>query len=142
MLVSEIKDLIKSLNIIDNVNYYCGTCDQKKEKSLGFYKEDSGNREVNINGYSLKINGKQIQILVHWNKNYDETEKAAFTIYNKLKEFNEYIIKNNGYEFNNYTIMLLDLIDNEPLDYQKDPITDTGVFQQGIRFRILYTKND
>lgn len=142
MLISEVKDLIKSLNIIENVNYYCGTLDQKKEKSLGFYKEDSGDREVNINGKSLLVQGKQVQILVHWNKNYNETESASYQIYKALNEFSNTIIDNGGYEFKNYRIMALDLLDNEPLDYKQDPITNTGVFQQGIRFRLVYTQNN
>lgn len=140
MLVSDVKDLIKSLNIFDEVNYYCGILDNKKEKSLGFYKEDDKDREYNINGSITQVLGKQIQILVHWNKNYNETEQAAYKIYDALKNFNETIIENKGYIYKNYKIYFLDLLDGEPLDYKKDPVTDTGVFQQGIRFRLIYTE--
>lgn len=141
MLVSDVKDLIKSLNIFDNVNYYCGILDNKKEKSLGFYKEDSNEGTININGLPLSIKGKQIQILVHWNKNYNETEQAAISLYNALQNFNKTIKSNGGYSFKNYKIYYLDLLDNEPLDYKKDPVTDTGVFQQGIRFRLIYVED-
>ncbi|WP_300891695.1 hypothetical protein [uncultured Clostridium sp.] len=142
MLVSDVKDLIKSLNIFEDetINYYCGILDQKKEKSLGFYKEDYGDKEVNVNGKPISIKGKQIQILIHWNKNYNETEIAAQKIYKALEKFNDVIIENKGYEFKEFKIFYLDLIDGEPLDYNKDPVTDTGVFQQGIRFRLIYTE--
>lgn len=142
MLVSDVKDLIKSLNIFEDetINYYCGILDQKKEKSLGFYKEDYGDKEVNVNGKPISIKGKQIQILIHWNKNYNETEIAAQKIYKALEKFNDVIIENKGYEFKEFKIFYLDLIDGEPLDYKKDPVTDTGVFQQGIRFRLIYTE--
>ena len=131
MLVSDVKDLVKSLNIFENetINYYCGILDQKKEQSLGFYKEDYGDNE-----------GKQIQILIHWNKNYNETEIAAQKVYKALEKFNDVIIENKGYGFKEFKIFYLDLIDGEPLDYKKDPVTDTGVFQQGIRFRLIYTE--
>ena len=35
MLVSDVKDLIKSLNIFEDetINYYCGILDQKKENA-------------------------------------------------------------------------------------------------------------
>ena len=141
MLVSDVKDLIKSLNIFDNVNYYCGILDNKKEKSLGFYKEDSNEETINISGLPLSIKGKQIQILIHWNKNYNETEQAAISLYNALQNFNKTIKSNGGYSFKNYKIYYLDLLDNEPLDYKKDPVTDTGVFQQGIRFRLIYVED-
>lgn len=141
MLVSDVKDLIKSLNIFDNVNYYCGILDNKKEKSLGFYKEDSNEETININGLPLSIKGKQIQILIHWNKNYNETEQAAISLYNALQNFNKTIKSNGGYSFKNYKIYYLDLLDNEPLDYKKDPVTNTGVFQQGIRFRLIYVED-
>ena len=142
MLVSDVKDLIKSLNIFEDetINYYCGILDQKKEKSLGFYKEDYGDKEVNVNGKPISIKGKQIQILIHWNKNYNETEIAAQKMYKALEKFNDVIIENKGYEFKEFKIFYLDLIDGEPLDYNKDPVTDTGVFQQGIRFRLIYTE--
>ena len=67
MLVSDVKDLVKSLNIFENetINYYCGILYQKKEQSLGFYKEDYGDNEVNVNGKAISIKGKQIQILIH-----------------------------------------------------------------------------
>lgn len=142
MLVSDIKDLIKSLNIFDEkINYYCGILDNKKEKSLGFYKEDDKDKELNINGKRIKVQGRQVQILVHWNKNYNETEKAAYQLYKALEDFNDLIIENKGYVFNNYKIFYLDLLDGEPLDYKKDPVTDTGVFQQGIRFRLIFTED-
>jgi hypothetical protein len=140
MLVSDIKDLVKSLNIIDGISYYCGILDQKKEQSLGFYKEESGKKEVNINGYKLSVQGKQIQILIHWNKNYNETEIAAQTIYKALEDLSKTIIENKGYVYKNFKIFALELLDTEPLDYKKDPVTDTGVFQQGIRFRLIYTE--
>lgn len=142
MLVSDVKDLIKSLNIFENetINYYCGILDQKKEKSLGFYKEDYGDREVDVNGQPISIKGKQIQILIHWNKNYNETEIASQKLYKALEKFNDVIIENKGYEFKEFKIFYIDLIDGEPLDYKKDPVTDTGVFQQGIRFRLIYTE--
>ena len=141
MLVSDVKDLIKSLNIFDDVNYYCGILDNKKEKSLGFYKEDYNVENININGKPLIVKGKQIQILIHWNKNYNETEIAANKLYKELQKFNNLIIDNNGYVFKNFKIYYLDLLDNEPLDYKKDPVTDTGVFQQGIRFRLIYVED-
>ena len=142
MLVSDVKDLVKSLNIFENetINYYCGILDQKKEQSLGFYKEDYGDNEVNVNGKAISIKVKQIQILIHWNKNYNETEIAAQKVYKALEKFNDVIIENKGYEFKEFKIFYLDLIDGEPLDYKKDPVTDTGVFQQGIRFRLIYTE--
>ena len=61
-------------------------------------------------------------------------------LHKALEKFNDVIIENKGYEFKEFKIFYLDLIDGEPLDYKKDPVTDTGVFQQGIRFRLIYTE--
>ena len=63
MLVSDVKDLIKSLNIFEDetINYYCGILDQKKEKSLGFYKEDYGDVE-GVGTFTLIIKQKKDKI--------------------------------------------------------------------------------
>ena len=138
MLVSDVKDLIKSLNSEGVKKYYCGVSNNKQEYSLGFYKEDSGEREVDYKGRKLSVSSKQIQILISWNKIYDETEKAAERIYKELEKLSEKIIEEKGIIFNDFKIMYLELIDSEPLDYKKDPVTNSGIFQQGIRFRLIY----
>lgn len=137
MLVSDVKDLVKSLNIDGIKKYYCGVSDNKQEYSLGFYKEDSGRKEVDFQGNKLSITSKQIQILISWNKIYDETEKAAYQIYKKLEELSEKIIEDKGIIFNDNKILSLEMIDSEPLDYKKDPVTNSGIFQQGIRIRLI-----
>lgn len=138
MLVSEVKDLIKSLNIEGVQKYYCGVSNNKQEYSLGFYKEDSGKRETDYKGRKLSVSAKQIQILISWNKVYDETERAAQRIYKEIEKLSERIIEEKGIIFNDNKILYLDLIDSEPIDYKKDPVTNSGIFQQGIRFRLIY----
>ena len=100
MILSDVRDMIASLGIAEDDNCYMHKLDNKKQKCIRVYflKRD-GNCHIPIGGIDNATYGVYpVSLLVHWNKNPIESEKAATELYKallKLKDLsvNEYTIK-------------------------------------------------
>ena len=91
-----IKQLFKNGYIIADY-FYIGKLDNKKEKSIGIYQLQTSNyTNIAIGGLTnTKSFEKNVSILIHWNKNANETELKALELYYKLLNSRNFKINNN-----------------------------------------------
>ena len=84
MTLAEIRDWLKTFNVAEN--YYIGRLDNKKEKSLGVYSKPGGGSPVMALGglANSSYDVRQISLLLHWNRNANETEAAARNLWDSL----------------------------------------------------------
>ncbi len=130
--LANVRDWLKTFNIAEN--YYIGKLDNKQDKSIGVYSlKQSTSPVIAIGGVeNSTYNIKSVSVLIHWNKNADETEKAAYQIFDKLLN-----IKN--LQINNTQIYYLKLNVSEPIDVGTD---DKGVYERVIEFDLYFKRRD
>lgn len=87
LYLKDIRDWLPILGVAEDENVYIGKLDNKKQKSIGVYHRDSSGQPVTaIGGSALSSYGiKPVSLLVHWNKSECETEKAAYALFEKLR---------------------------------------------------------
>lgn len=130
--LANIRDWLKTFEIAEN--YYIGKLDNKKDKSIGVYSLNKPNSPVIALGglENTTYNIKSVSVLIHWTKNADETEKAAFDLFDKLLS-----IKN--VQINGIQIYYLKLNVSEPIDVGTD---DKGVYERVIEFDLYYKRSE
>ena len=128
--LAEVRDWIKTFNAANN--YYIGKLDNKQENSIGIYQRKTiDGPRVAIGGRSLaSYDVKSISILIHWNKNANETEKRAQYIYNRLFEAESVVIGETP-------IKMISLLQNEPVDVGTD---DNNVYERVIELDLYYER--
>nr|DAN25381.1 MAG TPA: hypothetical protein [Caudoviricetes sp.] len=128
--LAEVRDWIKTFNAANN--YYIGKLDNKQENSIGIYQRKTiDGPRVAIGGRSLaSYEVKSISILIHWNKNANETEKRAQYIYNRLFEAESVVIGGTP-------IKMIALLQNEPVDVGTD---DNNVYERVIELDLYYER--
>lgn len=130
MRLEDVRDFIASLKLSEHT--YMGKLDSKSEKSIGVYhsKRETPYKTA-IGGPSLQSYGvKSVSFLVHWNKSPRETEKAAITLFEALRDTRETKV-------NNETIKFIQLLHDEPVDVGTD---DYGVYEMVIDAAVVYQK--
>lgn len=128
--LAEVRDWIKTFNAANN--YYIGKLDNKQENSVGIYQRKTiDGPRVAIGGRSLaSYDVKSISILIHWNKNANETEKRAQYLYNRLFEAESVVIGETP-------IKIISLLQNEPVDVGTD---DNNVYERVIELDLYYER--
>lgn len=126
--LADIRDWLKQFNIAEN--YSIGRIDSNKDKSIGVYQRKTSIAPIRAIGNASTYEIKPISLLIHWNKNVAETEKAAFELYKKLEAVSSLTL-------NNIQIYLLTLLQSEPVSVGSD---DSGVFEYVIEFDIYYER--
>ena len=128
--LAEVRDWIKTFNAANN--YYIGKIDNKQENSIGIYQRKTiDGPRVAIGGRSLaSYEVKSISILIHWNKNANETEKRAQYLYNRLFEAESVVIGETP-------IKMIALLQNEPVDVGTD---DNNVYERVIELDLYYER--
>ena len=130
MMLEDVRDYVESLELSEHT--YMGKMDSKKEKSIGVYhsKREKPYRMA-IGGPSLQSYGvKSVSFLVHWNKSPRDTEKAAKTLFEALRDTENVTI-------NNRTIKFIQLLYDEPINVGTD---DDGVYEMVIDAAVIYEK--
>jgi hypothetical protein len=114
-------------------NYYCGTLNNKKDKSFGVYQlKERRARDIAIGGQeTTKTGSKGISILVHWTESTRETEAAAASLYADLAGANAPTI---GSKKVNY----INLVHDEPVDVGTD---ENGICERVIELVIYYERS-
>lgn len=128
--LAEVRDWIKTFNAANN--YYIGKIDNKQENSIGIYQRKTiDGPRVAIGGRSLaSYDVKSISILIHWNKNANETEKRAQYLYNRQFEAESVVIGGTP-------IKMIALLQNEPVDVGTD---DNNVYERVIELDLYYER--
>lgn len=128
--IAEVRDWIKTFNAANN--YYIGKLDNKQENSIGIYQRKTiDGPRVAIGGRTLaSYDVKSISILIHWNKNANETEKRAQYLYNRLFEAESVVIGGTP-------IKMIALLQNEPVDVGTD---DNNVYERVIELDLYYER--
>lgn len=114
-------------------NYYCGTLNNKKDKSFGVYQlKDRRARDISLGGTAnTKTGAKGISILVHWTTSTRDTENIAAELYKNLAEATDIRV---GDKKINY----IQLLHDEPIDVGTD---ENGVCERVIEFVIYYERS-
>lgn len=132
MSTEEVFAWIKTLSTRAS-NYYCGTLNNKKDKSFGVYQlKERRARDIAIGGQATtKTGSKGISILVHWTKSTRETEAIAAALYADLASASAPTI---GSKKVNY----INLLHDEPIDVGTD---ENGICERVIEFVIYYERS-
>ncbi|WP_394523670.1 phage tail terminator protein [Lacrimispora sp. JR3] len=132
LALKDIRQYISSLNIAADDNVYIGKLDNKTQKSIGVYsRPTSGPADIAIGGLECTTyDTKSVCLLIHWNKIKDETEKAAYDLFEKLRSVTSLSI---GDTHINY----LRLMVPEPQDVGSD---DGGVYEYVIWLDFIYQR--
>ena len=124
-MLAEFRDYLKTLNVADY--YSIGKIDNSKDKSLGVYA-DSTLRRIEAIGRQKSYGVFQFRILLHWNKNLNETEAQARSLFSQLR----YITDT---DMGTLHVQYLDLDYEEPIFVGTD---SNGVYEYVIRGTIYY----
>lgn len=131
LTLAEIRQCVSDLDISNDENVYIGKLDNKKEKSIGIYsRPTSGNVKIPLGGIeNASYDVKPVSLLVHWNKSKNDTEVAAYSLFEKLQQMplNE-----------NAKIQFIRLATPEPQDVGTD---DNGVYEYVIWIDVIYRKD-
>ena len=130
MTLANIRDWLKTFGIAEH--YYIGKLDNKKEKSLGVYQRQGGNPHIALGGLAnTKYQVKRVSILLHWNKNANETEITAQQLYDKIITLKEPPV------IGNTKVYYISMQVPEPVDVGTD---DAGVYERVIWMEIYYER--
>lgn len=131
LLLSDIRDLIASFNIVSSSNVYSGKLDNKKDRSIGVYHRKDNKVHNTLGGDVTKVYDiKPISLLIHYNKSQVQTEKKAIELFEKLKEIRNVTI-------NDKKIYFINVLMNEPQSVDTD---DTGIYEYVIWIDIVYER--
>lgn len=133
LALKDIRQWIASLGIATDNSVYIGKMDNKKPKTIGVYsRKSAGQPNIAVGGMDCTTyETKPVSLLIHWTKSQDETERAAFDLFEKIKADTSLTI---GGTFVNY----LRLMVPEPQDVGTD---DNGVYEYVIWLDFIYERN-
>ena len=132
LTLPEIREWIMTLGIAEDENVYIGKLDNKKQKSVGVYgRASSGPPHTALGGLEhTTYDTRPISLLVHWTKSKGESEKAAYGLFNKLREITRLTIGETP-------IRYLCLMVPEPQDVGTD---DSGIYEYVIWLDFIYQR--
>ena len=130
-----VKDWLKE-KFPDAENFYIGRLENKKEKSIGVYDLDRTESTPLICIGGLEYNAydvKEVSILIHWNKNANETEIAANKLFQILLNLNESEVR-----INDHDVYVLEMLVKHPIDVG----TTDSVYERVIEIRMYYERKE
>lgn len=98
MTISDFKDWLKTK--VSCPNWFAGGLRSTNEKAIVIYNGKAFTNPMAIGGIrNSSYTGKGIRILVHWNKNVNESELKAQEVYSVLRGSNETIANKRVIQF-------------------------------------------
>lgn len=128
--LSDVRDFIASLGIVDNDHVYSGKLDNKKKQSIGVYNNKGGTPPQKSVGNSASYAVKKISLLVHWNTDQRETERKSYELYEAVKSVRMAAVADTK-------ILFTDMDTNEPIDVSTD---EEGIYEMVINFSLYYER--
>ena len=85
--LDDIRGYIAGLAIAEDTNVYLGKLPTKNDHSIGVYhRQGSGPPVMALGGYDYSsYDVRRISLLVHWDRDVQASERAAYELYEKLK---------------------------------------------------------
>lgn len=130
--LKDIREYISSLSVTTDDKVYIGKLDNKQQQSIGIYnRKTDGKPQIALGGSECTTYCiKPISLLIHWSKNVNESEQAAYELYDKLIVANKVIIGDSDV---NYLCLMVP----EPQNIGTD---DNGVHEYVIWLDFVYRK--
>lgn len=126
MTLKEVKDFLKTQ--IEADNWKIGTYDNSKDKTICVRNLTSNRNTLALGGLkNTTTRTKGISIVVHWNKNPDETERISQQIHEAFYGQHSLI---NGKQ-----VVLCEMRSDEPISLGTD---SSGVYEYVIELWITY----
>lgn len=122
IMLNEVSDYIASLGIAQKENCYHGIMQDKKDKSIGTYPQKRGRAPESIDMENSSYYTRELSFLIHWTNSPSETEKAAHSLYNALRDTREQ-------ESGGHIIKFIQMIHAEPIPVGTD---ENGIFEYVI----------
>lgn len=126
-MLAQFRDYLKTLEVADN--YYIGKIDNSKLKTVGLYGA-GGLQRIEAIGKDSSYDIARVRILVHWNRNANESEIASRNLYEKIRYITDTDMGDVHVEY-------LDLMEAEPTFIGTD---DNNVYEYHIECRIYYRR--
>ncbi len=130
--IADIRGWIASLGIAADNRIYIGKLDNKQQKSIGVYgRGGSGPPNIALGGLDYTTyDTKQVSLLVHWNSDKEESEAAAYDLFEKIRNL-------SSLDIGDTHIRYIQLMVPEPQDVGTD---DGGVFEYVIWLDFIYQR--
>lgn len=129
LTLSDVKDWLKTLQTGEH--FYCGKIDSKPEKTIGVYqRKPSGQLRMALGGLeNTSYEVKQISVLVHWNQYASQTEEAAVSLFEKIRQAGE-----SSLTVGDTQVYFIRMEVPEPIDVGTD---ENGVYERVIWFDMI-----
>lgn len=133
LTLSDVKDWLKTLQTGEH--FYCGKIDSKAEKTIGVYqRKPSGQPRMALGGLeNISYEVKQVSVLVHWNQYASQTEEAAASLFEKIRQAGE-----GGLTVGGTKVYFIRMEVPEPVDVGTD---ESGVYERVIWFDMIYERS-
>lgn len=126
MTLKEVKDFLKTQ--VEADNWKIGTYDNSKDKTICVRNLTNNRNKLALGGLkNTSTRTKGISIVVHWNKNPDETERISQQIHNVFYGQHPLI--------NDKQVVLCEMRSDEPISLGTD---SSGVYEYVIELWITY----
>lgn len=132
LYLKDVRQYISDLEIAADDRVYIGKLDNKNQRSIGVYsRPGSGPPDIALGGLECTtFDMKSVSLLVHWNKSKNESEKAAFELFEKLRS-------TTSLSMGEHQINYLKLMVPEPQDVGTD---DNGVYEYVIWLDLIFER--
>lgn len=131
MKLEDVKDFVASLGIVKEEQVYIGKLDARKEEVIGCYHLDRGDPpHIPLGGMdNASYDVMPVSFLLHWNRDFRQTEAAAKQLYDKL-------MRTEAEEINGHNILFIQMLVKEPQYIGTD---EAGIYEAVIEAKI-YTE--
>lgn len=132
LTLDDVRGYIGSLGVTVDRNVYIGKLNNKKDHSIGVYhRQGSGPPVMALGGNDYSsYDIRRISLLVHWDRDVQASEQAAYELYEKLKNVSSLSIGDTP-------INCIILQVPEPVDVGTD---DKGVYEYVIWLDFVYQR--
>lgn len=127
-MIAQFRDYLKTLNVA--TYYSIGKIDNSKDRSLGVYP-DTYTRRVEAIGKESSYGAFGVKLLLHWNKNANETEQSAFNLFEKIRYITDL-------DMTDVHVQYIDWDNDCPISLGTD---ENGVYEYVITGTIYYRKD-
>ena len=126
MTLKEVKDFLKAQ--VEADNWKIGTYDNSKDKTICVRNLTSSRNKLALGGLkNTSTRTKGISIVVHWNKNPDETERISQQI--------QEVFYGQHPTINDKQVVLCEMRSDEPISLGTD---SSGIYEYVIELWITY----